>query len=74
MVPKFVKLNCYVAIADWSKPYHVPVHKTSCSLLALMRGPVNNREVKIPRFRCTGTGSMILVSNIFVDVCTFTRN
>jgi hypothetical protein len=32
------------------------------------------REVKIPRFRCTCTGSMILVSNIFVDVCTFTRN
>jgi hypothetical protein len=32
------------------------------------------REVKIPRFRCTGTSSMILVSNIFVDVCTFTRN
>ena len=29
-------------------------------------------EVKIPRFRCTG--SMILVSNILVDVCTFTRN
>jgi hypothetical protein len=33
----------------------------------------NIREVKIPRFRCTGTGSMILVSNIFVDVCSFTR-
>jgi hypothetical protein len=33
-----------------------------------------NREVNIPRFRCTGTSSMILVSNIFVDVCTFTRN
>jgi hypothetical protein len=32
------------------------------------------REVKIPRFRCTCTGSMILVSNIFVDVCSLTRN
>jgi hypothetical protein len=31
-----------------------------------------NSEFKIPRFRCTG--SIILVSNIFVDVCTFTRN
>jgi hypothetical protein len=33
-----------------------------------------DREVKIPRFRCTGTSSVILVSNIFVEVCTFTRN
>jgi hypothetical protein len=33
-----------------------------------------NSEFKISRFRCTGTGSMISVSNIFVDVCTFTRN
>jgi hypothetical protein len=29
------------------------------------------REVKIPRFRCTCTGSMILVSNIFVDACLY---
>jgi hypothetical protein len=36
--------------------------------------PTYIREVKIPRFRCTCTGSIILVSNIFVDVCTFTRN
>ena len=34
---------------------------------------LTNRKVKIRRFRCTGTSSMILVSNIFVDVCTFTR-
>jgi hypothetical protein len=27
-----------------------------------------------PGFGVTCTGSMILVSNIFVDVCTFTRN
>ena len=40
----------------------------------LRTGYCGNREVKIPRFRCTCTGSMILVSNIFVDVCTFTRN
>jgi hypothetical protein len=30
-----------------------------------------NREFKITRFRCTGTCSMILVSNIFVHVCTY---
>jgi hypothetical protein len=31
--------------AGWSKPYHVPVHKTSCSALqALARvQPVNNK-------------------------------
>ena len=30
--------------ADWTKLYHVPVHKTSCSLHALARGqPVNNK-------------------------------
>ena len=38
-------------------------------------GPHSNvREVKIRRFRCTGTSSMILVINILVDVCTYTRN
>ena len=36
--------------ADWSKPYHVPVHKTSCSpscsLHALARGqPVHNETI-----------------------------
>ena len=40
----------------------------------IVGGEDDIREVKIPRFRCTCTGSMILVSNIFVDVCTFTRN
>jgi hypothetical protein len=36
------KVQFYL-FADWSKPYHVPVHKMSCSLRALpRRQPVHN--------------------------------
>ena len=33
-------------LADWTKPYLVPVHKTSCSLHTLVRWqPVNNETI-----------------------------
>jgi hypothetical protein len=47
--PSLLYSKCQSSIflfADWSKPYHVLVHKTSCSLRALARGqPVNNEAI-----------------------------
>jgi hypothetical protein len=37
--------NSIFLFADWTKPYHVPVHKTSCSLYALVKKPVNKETI-----------------------------
>ena len=53
--------------ADWSKPYHVQAHKTSCSLLALMRGqPVNNSHRLLSKYLlfCLITLSFLLLFNL----------
>ena len=52
-----IKSYCYCSYcqssiflcADWSKPCHVPVHKTSCSLHAFARRPPVNNEIFIDR-------------------------
>ena len=56
--------------ADWSKPYHVQAHKTSCSLLALMRGqPVNNSIYLILVSKFTPITGELFHDTSYFDTC-----
>ena len=54
--------------------YHADPHTTVCCTLDRVSISNDNREVKIPRFRFTGTSIAIFCLPIFADVSIFTRN